>query len=427
MRYTFSASQLSVYEDCPRKWAWRYVDGIEGEPNKWAEFGTRTHQHIEKWLRNREPPPESPEGRVAMSIIPHLPPPQAIDAQNVERGIEFALDDVHLEGFVDLYMPRGPNGVPRIYDHKTTSDLQWALTPERMPDDIQVTVYAAWALIRSNAERVELQWTYGVTRGTPQGHPVVHSVTGRDIQPRLLKTIGLAREAKLIRETPGLRALDVPYNPNACEHYGGCPFQALCNLTPQERMRAAMNQGTQKDQFLADLRARKNGQAVSQPINPQAVTPVAAAAAAPLPSAPGGALERLKARKAAEAAQVAPAAAPVAVAPVAVAPVVVTPPVTALVEPVVPVVVQTPPDAIAPAAPVAIAEAAPRGRPKKAPEPVGKLPQVQWSEFATGALSGMLSAAQLNPLVDEEREAMIYLATNFADRMMAEQDARFSG
>jgi hypothetical protein len=406
VRYAFSASQLAVYELCARKWAWTYIEEVEGEPNKWAEFGSQTHRHIEKWLRDREAPPDTAEGRVALAIIPHLPPPQAIDKQNVERGIEFALADVYLEGFVDLYMPLGPNGVPRVYDHKTTGDMQWALTPERMPDDIQVTVYAAWALIRSNAERVEVQWTYGVTRGTPEGHPVIRSVTGREIEPRLLQTIALAREAKLIRETPGVRALDVPYNPNACEHYGGCPFRQLCNLTPQERMRAAMNQATQKDKFLAELAARKNGQPVSQPINPP---PAAAAAVAAVQSTPGGALERLRARKAAEAAQ---QQAPAAVAEVS-------------------AVSQAPQEQVAPvdAGEVAEAAAATRspGRPKKTAEPVGKLPRVQWSEFAGGALGAMIAAGQMSPLDDDEREAMIALASKFADRMMAEQDARYGG
>ncbi len=51
--------------------------------------------------------------------------------------------------------------------------------------------------------------------------------------------------------------MDLPYNGAACENFGGCPYEQLCDLSPREQLRSIMSQDAQKNAFLAKLQARK--------------------------------------------------------------------------------------------------------------------------------------------------------------------------
>jgi len=274
-----SASSVSTFELCHRKWAWRAIDGLEGPQSKQAEFGTSVHALVEDWLRARNPPVEgTPEHRVAQAIIAHLPPPQLVDPNNVEVGLSMRLGGVYFVGYIDLFVPEHPETRrPRVYDHKTTSDFGWALAPETMTDDVQATLYATWAFLKTKAPEVDLQWTYGLTRGAPKSLPVIRTVTGRDIKDRVSKTID---SAKTMREivNMGVTAIEVPYDAAACEAFGGCPFIENCKLTAQERIESIMSQGTAQLSLLEQLRLKRNNNKQTapatdkQPVNPPAAT-----------------------------------------------------------------------------------------------------------------------------------------------------------
>lgn len=260
MSFSSSASQISTAELCLRKWAFIYIEGLRTPPNKFAQFGTDTHSHLEKWLKaGRVPPDGEPTGALAQVMIPHLPPHQAVKPDNVEIGLGMTLGGIYFRGFIDLWMPEWPghkDWTPRVYDHKTTSGLEWAKTSEGLTEDVQATLYAAWALMKSHAPTVSLQWTYGLTKGKPKSLPVIREgITGGMISERLGKTIDTAKETQLLKQS-GVRALDVPYDANGCEAFGGCPFQERCNLSPAQRMRSLMSQGNTKADFLTKLRAR---------------------------------------------------------------------------------------------------------------------------------------------------------------------------
>lgn len=285
--FTASPTSISMYELCNRKFAWRYIEGIAGAENKWATFGTNTHGHLERWLGNKIPPLDNtPEQRLAQVMLKHLPPPQAVIPSNVEIELSMRLGGIYFIGKIDLWMPEGYSEVPMpiVYDHKTTGDLQWALTPEGMKNDVQATIYAAWAMLKSRSPQVSVQWTYGV-RSPQKAHPVRAVLTGRDIQERLSKNIESAKEMKALTLS-GARALDVVYDASACEAFGGCPYKDNCNLSVEERIESIMAQGQEKQMTVEDrLKARR---AKATGVNPPAAAPAPAAPApaAPVPAAP---------------------------------------------------------------------------------------------------------------------------------------------
>ena len=277
---TFSASQITTAELCLRKWAWLKIEGLKPPPNKYAAHGLQTHKQVAEWLTNRTPPDDSPQGRTAIALLPHLPPPQAIQARFVEVRFGLRLASLEFVGFVDLFHPTHERR-PRVYDHKTTSDLRWAKTPAELVQDAQAILYAFWGMIHSATDVVDLQWTYATRHKNPKTLVVEQTVTKAEIKPRLEKTRDTALGLAALLEA-GIPALDVPYDAAGCEAFGGCPFQDKCNLTPEDRIRSVMSQGEAKETFLARLRARQGGQATEGATpHPPPTTP-----ATPAPSAP---------------------------------------------------------------------------------------------------------------------------------------------
>lgn len=292
--YLVSATAVGMFEDCPRKWGWRYLEGLKVQ-NPSAKKGDVVHTLLEAWLKKRVMPPLDEHGKLARALIPLLPPPQAVEFKHVEVEMLMSLGGVKFIGKIDLYdQLQKP---PTIYDHKTTSDLVWALTPERMPSDIQASLYAAWGLTYSKAEEVRLCWNYVRTKGAAKTLPVSRLVRGQDIKERVSKTIETAQEILLVEQS-GCGALDVPYDASACEAYGGCPYKTNCNLSAKERMVSIMGQGT-KASFMERLKAKKNGTPVAAP-KKSAKAPAVNPPEAEEEEAPRkmSALERVKAKKA---------------------------------------------------------------------------------------------------------------------------------
>lgn len=279
--FVVSATQVSAFELCPRKWAFRYIDGVESPPNKYADLGIDTHGHLEDWLREgKVPEGQDKSVQLAQALIPLLPPPQSVDPQNVELDQYYSLCGVTFNLKVDLFMPKwGQN--PRVFDHKTCGDFRWALTPERLPGDIQGSLYGGWALHKMVTESVDLQWNYVVTKGAIKTLPVVATVRGRDIQERLGRSLESARKMRVIAES-GARAMQVQYDPRGCSAFGGCPHQATCNLGAQERMTSIVAQAaaaatkgsnmSSTEDFLASLaQGKANGQQPMQTAAAQSV------------------------------------------------------------------------------------------------------------------------------------------------------------
>jgi hypothetical protein len=377
-----SPSQVSTYELCARKWAWRYVDGIEGPPNKFAEFGIKTHAYLEKWLALRVPPSGSPEARVAQVMLAHLPPPHLVDPKNVEIESGITVEGINFIMKLDLWMP--DLELPTVYDHKTTKSFDWALTPKAMSDDVQATMYAGWAFVKTGAPRIGVQWTYGKTQGSPEAHPVRRILERAEVAERLARSIRSSHEMRVIQESK-CSAIEVPYDASGCEAFGGCPYRDLCNLTARDKLEAFMSQGTAKEDFLQKMRERKgkNGASPGQ-VNPPESKVAESALVNKLAA-------KLASRKAAE-----------------------EPP-------------ELQPDPIVEEeAPKARGRGRPAGSKNAAPEPTPA--SDQWVVFASHAVQPLIGALQLEEVADGEmQEGVAQTAGLFADAMLKEYLSRFGG
>jgi len=340
-----SASQIQTFTDCQRKWAWRYVAGIEEPPNAAAEKGKVVHAELEKYLRGGDIDYTTETGYIAASGLEHLPKP-GTEGLFVEQEFHFEGPSGHTYlGYKDLEVP----GI--VFDHKTTSDLKWQKTAEDLRTDIQATLYAV-DYFRSHPDEsdVELRWVYYQTKNARKSAVTVLRVEQPETWNRFLEIEQIAEQISAVADK---QPLELPPSVNHCSAYGGCPHQGRCNLSPLEKMRSHMEQ----NKLLASLQAKKN--AAAPGATPLAFAPGGAFAGLPAPAAPPATApvaNRLLARVQAN-------GAPTAAAP-AINPPEYQPPLTA-------------PVAAPVAGPAAVAEAPPaaeasrgRGRPRKAAAPV---------------------------------------------------------
>jgi hypothetical protein len=308
--YRSSASQVSTFELCARKWAFGTIEGLRPPPNRFAAFGTAVHSHVQEWFERRlVPPVATPEGRAAAAIIRHLPPPQTPGIA-CEEEINPTIGGVPFKGFVDFRIDAPTPFVadhkttsdlawaptPFVADHKTTSDLAWALDADDLAGDVQASLYAFDTMRRLDVQAVDLQWTYA-ERASAKTKVVARRVTLADIGPRINRTAETVKTMQQIFDAAPA-ALEVPYDAAGCEAFGGCPFRERCNLSPTERIQSVMSQENQHSAFLAKLRAKREGtngapvtpaapaqNAAQQPVNPPDAPEPARAAEEPVKAA----------------------------------------------------------------------------------------------------------------------------------------------
>lgn len=285
-----SPSQLSTFELCPRKWAWAKIEGIKGPSNPSAQFGTDVHAHLELYLRDGKPIDLSNgTGQLALAMLPYAPQP---GTAAIEEWFYFDFWGHRLRGKKDAETSAGVTDAI-VYDWKTTSDLMWAKSacpadagtvlpsPHDEPvcgrcsgpvdragrcekalvNDIAACVYATDAMIKSGLDYARLRWVYGVRKKPYRTvRPVEATLTREAVTPTLARVKKLADEIASIPK--GTRALDLPYDMHACSAFGGCPYVGLCNLSPEETMRSAMNQDleAQKQAFYAHAEKLKQQQ-----------------------------------------------------------------------------------------------------------------------------------------------------------------------
>lgn len=265
--HVFSASQISTYLECKRKWAWQYIAKEPRTQHASAALGVRVHKQLELWLKEGRPLQYALEdGRpddsasIAKEALEHLPPPM-LPGLDVEGYFNFTSprSGVSYRGFIDWRHPHWPGDIPTIGDNKTTSGLQWAKSATDLDTDVQATLYAVDTMAHYRAPRVRLQWTYLQTRGARRSLPVVTELSSPHVAEMFAAVEEVAAEMSttLHRVTDKLQILELPPSPQACESFGGCPFQGQCNLSPRERLKAVMSQGLAPvNPLLARLKAR---------------------------------------------------------------------------------------------------------------------------------------------------------------------------
>lgn len=282
-----SATQISTYRLCPRKWGYRKLDRIQAPPNKYAAAGTAIHKLIEAWLvHGTAIPVDTPHGKMAMPGLKHLPAPKTAE---VEKEMKiFTDDDIVYVLKIDVTQPFDGNLI-RVWDHKTTSDFKWAKTPAKLAVDEQAIIYATAVIMAffettkdqtyedAPAPPIEMNWVYYRRSESKPGSKKVQlrvlpsggaELDDEEVKAGRLTYSYVEKQFGMIHETAlelkrhqelGHKAKDLPYDIEGCNAFGGCPYRGdPCKLTPTEILRGALKQVN----ILEQLKAAKEKGAV---------------------------------------------------------------------------------------------------------------------------------------------------------------------
>jgi hypothetical protein len=258
----FSASQVSSYRECARKWAWRYIAGFKTQPHVSAVLGTEVDdEQIQPYLRDgrafdfSKPPIGKgfiASGYIAEAMRPYLPQPKTVEIQRyfvlpsptkIEGESAFAF-----QGYMDIYAddsaryPGLAGGCPGVGDTKTTSDIgKWSKTKEKLNTDVQAMLYATSIMYETGARIVDLAWIYGQTKGAKKAKPVHLRVVADHVVEQFGKINATAVEMLAVRNgaPEGVDPIaayvkTLEPNPDECESFGGCPHRDKCNLSPDQ-------------------------------------------------------------------------------------------------------------------------------------------------------------------------------------------------
>lgn len=119
-----SWSQANCYADCPRKWAYRYLDRAVEAPSVALAQGKAVHEQIERYLLHHHPADANPLTRFADDTLR-----QQVDAVfEVEVEVGKEIDGLYVRGFVDVLVTFD-NGRKVIIDWKTSGRKPQGMKP----------------------------------------------------------------------------------------------------------------------------------------------------------------------------------------------------------------------------------------------------------------------------------------------------------
>lgn len=274
--YIFSVSQAETFRMCPRKWAYLKIDGLEDPGNDSSKLGGLVHDQIEKYLENGVPIKTDRAGKIAMSGLPHLPPPR-FPGMRIEEWFHVKIGNyqgkrgvgAYYRGLKDVEILEGwKSSRPLVSDHKTTKNFMWAKSERDLTGgetgvgDVQAGVYAYDAILKTSAKEIDLQWTYMRTTGPPVGQPSYAIITAEQVG-RIIAELELTTAEMIRTKDEHPTASTVEQDPKGCDAFGGCPFQGKCKLKPKEKLRAIMSQANKENSVLAKLKKRKAAKLVA--------------------------------------------------------------------------------------------------------------------------------------------------------------------
>tara|TARA_Y100000114_G_scaffold146987_1_gene158284 strand:+ start:2675 stop:3757 length:1083 start_codon:yes stop_codon:yes gene_type:complete len=240
-----SASQITTYQDCPRKWYLNKIAGLETPSTSATQLGGEVHELLENYLRHGvDIPADTDAGAIALSGIKHLPTTRPIEVE-LSLADDMPLNDspVLVRGFVDLIVPSEHH----IIDHKTSSNKRYTKTKRELRQNVQLILYARAYLDRApDCDEVTLTHIYYGTKSRWSKRVTV-SLTRDEILNQWASIRQVITE--MMETSTHDHAGDAAPNYDACKKYGGCPFVSECfnaarypaidgepQMTPEQRM-----------------------------------------------------------------------------------------------------------------------------------------------------------------------------------------------
>ena len=221
-----SASQLKKFDLCPKMWFLEKIEKIpQGPPHYGATFGTVLHGCLERLQKGEEVYPEdwaSPlrfgDDELIQDLVSMYKP--LADEVKVEERFEVDLiEDITLVGYIDLLLDG------HVIDHKSTSSFKWALSAEELGRDLQMLVYAKYALDQLPKPRpIKLQHNVFLRKLPAKRRTTVAHVSPGAILERWGEIQNTALEMKRVAAGS---CPEVAMG-SQCHAYGGCPYASMC-------------------------------------------------------------------------------------------------------------------------------------------------------------------------------------------------------
>ncbi len=256
-----SATQVSLVQECQRKYAISYICGIRQPTTESQLLGTEVDdEQIQPYLKYGRPfELEKKAGKIA-AAGQHLLPDPALSLQKklfVQKF--FRIPSLSAKpgepapfaflGYKDMWLPYGgmpsfpADNNPVVSDSKTTKDFRWAKTEAQLKTNEQAILYSWNALYERRADKIKkvnLDWVYFRTTEPYKAqsravtldaeHVYVEMKRLDDVGKFILELRHAAPPHDSSDEEKMAYALSLPPNPAMCGQYGGCPFRSHCGM-----------------------------------------------------------------------------------------------------------------------------------------------------------------------------------------------------
>ena len=305
-----SASQIQKYLRCPRQWWYRYVQNVEEPSTPAQEFGTFAHAALEGAIKTGRPcsvedmlahldkerlrfPEKLAErthltntvavGEAARRELVHQgilgTSHYTLASECPTDGIQFA--GVPLKGFIDVLAYDGQAERAIVADLKTAASWTWVPDSQRLSTNVQVMIYAHFALVNwphldeVTVAHVTVNKTTHIVRWTPVTVSRAHV---QDQIEQVTRTVEAMKATAELADAPAVEA-----NDNECQSFGGCPHRSRCPLHAADRSihvtpTESTSMTTPADRLRARIAADRNAAPAPAPAPPTPRPPTPAPA-----------------------------------------------------------------------------------------------------------------------------------------------------
>lgn len=229
-----SASQISTFTACNKKWWWDKIARVPRKSNAAAEEGTRIHALFENTVKQGQVfyAAQTDEDKNYIDRVFRLLPDDVVPVpEYLERSFRFSLWGHEWIGRVDIDAPR------HVLDIKTTASVRMLASSEELLSSApQTIIYGTDYFMRNpDDEDVDIDYLYVERRpyadAKDERRTVQLTQEAAIFGMEMLLTV--AEQMEVVKVTP---QHDVPMNTDHCKAYGGCPYADNCFPTKDENV-----------------------------------------------------------------------------------------------------------------------------------------------------------------------------------------------
>jgi len=226
-----SATQIRTWlEQCQMLWWIKYIEKKRPPATDAQSEGEAIHAVLEDYIKDGVYPDLKDRfGRIASHALHLLPIERAMQSEVRFSELPNKPEcDYEFSGVIDLLCLDGD--VPMVKDFKTTRSRRWMKASYQLKSDIQLMLYAAYALANApQATRCEIGLIYiGKDPAKPFAHEV-SDIASRDEVDLFWNSV-ILQAAREIEMAIISSASDMQRNYDFCPAFGGCKVMDYCEM-----------------------------------------------------------------------------------------------------------------------------------------------------------------------------------------------------